>query len=129
MGSHLYISIDVKHPGDCGWGELFEGKSMPLARSPIADSFGDCVDRGPDDIRQGYLSGVEIRQRAEHPDCPWHLSEPYWVREMSGEEFCGIVVGRRGDGLMCGPELWAFGIMVTLLLAQGLAVRVWCWHS
>src|SRR5512146_722183 len=119
MGSHLYISIDVKHSGDRGWGELFEGKSTPLARSPIADAFGDS-DAWCSEQPRGHLGPKQIRARAEHPECPWRHSEPYWVREISGEEFCAIVMRRRGDGLMCGPELWSFAITVTSLLAQGV---------
>lgn len=73
----------------------------------------------------------------EHPECPWRLDEPYWVRLLDGQEFVDIVRERRwktlqdGDyaDLECGPELRGFATMVAALLAEGVRVRVWCWHS
>jgi hypothetical protein len=134
MGSDLYISIDVQHD-DKGrdpevWSELWEGPSTALARGIVVDAFKS-------DSRSGYLSGDELRRMREHPDCPWRLDEPYWVRKLDGQEFVDIVRERRwktlqdGDyaDLECGPELRGFAAMVAALLADGVRVRVWCWHS
>lgn len=139
MGSDLYISIDVRHD-DVGhrdpkvWSTLWEGPSDALARGIVVDAFGDCADRETDP-RTGYLSGKEIRAR--HEDCPWRLDDPYWVRAVSGQEFCDIIRERRWKTLQdgdfadidCGPELKAFGALVADLLSNGVEVCVWCWHS
>ena len=141
MGSDLYISINVQHD-DGGhrdpkvWSSLWEGPSDGLARGVIVDAFGDCDDRECDP-RPGYLSGAEVQRMQEHPECPWRLDEPYWVRLLDGQEFVAIVQERRWQSLQdgdfsdleCGPELRGFAAMMAELLAEGVRVRVWCWHS
>lgn len=141
MGSDLYISIDVQHDGGGHrdpkvWSALWEGPSTDLARGSVVDAFRDFADR-ESDPRSGYLSGDEIRRMQEHPECPWRLDEPYWVRCLDGQEFVDIVRERRWKTLQdgdfadkqCGPELRGFAAMVAALLADGVHVRVWCWHS
>ena len=136
MGSDLYVSVEVRNSVGT-WSSLFEGPSCALARGIIVDAFGGARSDGEYQGRTGYLIGNEVRIRAEHPECPWRLYEPYWVRSVDGREFCAIVRERRwrtlqdGDyaDLECGPELRAYASMIESLLADGQDVRVWCWHS
>lgn len=149
MGSDLYVSIEVRHPNTPHrdpktWSELWEGPSQGLARGIVVEAFG----HAPDDVTvarknvwradaDGYLTRAEWVKRAEHPECPWRLDEPYWVRCIPGQEFVAIVHEKRWQKLQdgdfkdteCSPELRCFAVMVDGLMAEGLDVRVWCWHS
>ena len=135
MGSDLYISIDVRPAGRKTWSSLWDGPSTFLARGPVVDAFGTSEHAG--DTARGYLTGAQIKERGEHPECPWRLDEPYWVRLIPGPEFCAIIRERRwaplqdGDWahLQCRPELRGFAALVESLISEGLEVVVWCWHS
>jgi len=136
MGSHLYISIDVRHPNTPGrdskyWGSLFDGPSQALARGSVVDAFGG----EPDLTGDGYLTRDEWMKQAKHPECPWRLDEPYWVRMILGPEFVAIIREKRwqklqdGNDLECRAELRAFAAAVESLLSEGCDVEVYCWHS
>jgi len=142
MGSDLYLNIEVRHPNTPQrnskvWCPLFDGPSTALERGIVVDAFGDPDPEAPVAKAGGYLTFAEWTQLAEHPECPWRLDEPYWVRCIPGEEFCAIVVEKRWQKLQdgdyhdeeCSPELRAFAVLVKNMLVEGLDVRVWCWHS
>lgn len=148
MGSALYISVDVRHVNDPRinpkhWAEMFEGPSKALERGTIVDAFGDCDPDAPIAKASGYLSHDEWKKMAEHPECPWRLDEPYWIRRVDGPEFVAIVREKRWQKLEdadfrinspdpvreCSAELRAYAAMVESLLADGCEVHVWCWHS
>jgi hypothetical protein len=142
MGSNLYLSIDVRvttdpHRNPNYWGSLFDGPSDGLDRGIVVDAFGDGDPETPIAKAPGYLTRAEWMKRAEHPECPWRLDEPYWVREIGGPEFVAIVREKRWQKLQdgdyhdteCSHELRAFAACVESLLADGCDVRVWCWHS
>ena len=141
MGSDMYISIEVRHDGPgrdpSVWSRMWQGPSGPIARGIVVKAFGDCPDGGVD-TRTGYLSRDEVLAQQETMfRCPWRFDEPYWVRLVHGDEFCDIVRERRWKSLQggdyadmeCGPELRGFAAMVAALMADGVEVRVWCWHS
>jgi len=141
MGSDLYISIDVRHTRGLDpnpWGTLFDGPSKALDRGIVVDAFGDCDAGSPvGPSASGHLSHTEWAEMSEHEECPWRLDEPYWVRKINGEEFVAIIKEKRWQKLQdgdfhdreCSPELRGFAALVASLLADGLDVRVWCWHS
>jgi hypothetical protein len=137
MGSDLYINIEVRHPRTPHWAPLFDGPSRALDRGIVVDAFGNSDPETPVGQKDGYLNHVEWTQRAEHPECPWRLDDPYWVRCVPGQEFVDIVRERRwqllqnGDyhDVECSEELRGFAVMVDNLMTNGLDVRVWCWHS
>jgi hypothetical protein len=136
MGSDLYISIETAHHPDAPddeWSHLWEGPSAALARGDVAAAFGSCADRETDP-RTGYLTSEEIVAMRESPfwTCPWLNDEPYWVRLVSGQDFCDIVHEQhwktlRGQGAL--RELQAFVALITSLRSNALNVRVWCWES
>lgn len=136
MGSDLYVNVERRRLGN-RFGSLFEGPSTELASGIIVHAFGDCDQESPSGKLSGYLTPAEFKKMQEHDECPWRLDEPYWVRKISGQEFCDIIRERRwktlqdGDfaDLQCGPELRSFAAMVRSLLDDGLEVNVWCWHS
>jgi hypothetical protein len=142
MGSDLDISIEVRHPNTPHrdpkhWSALFGGPSKALDRGIVVDAFGDSDPETLVGQKDGYLNHVEWTQRAEHPECPWRLDEPYWVRCIPGQEFVDIVVQKHWQKLQdgdykdkeCSAELRAFATIVKHMLVEGLDVRVWCWHS
>jgi len=136
MGSDPYVSVECRRHGN-HFGDLFEGPSTCLARGIVVDAFGDCDPESPIAQFPGYLTHAEWTKMQSHEECPWRLDEPYWVRKVTGAEFVGIVRERRWRTLQdgdfadteCDPELRAFAAMVESLLADGLDVNVWCWHS
>jgi hypothetical protein len=145
MGSDLYVSVERRYGEH--WCSLWDGPSSALERGIVVDAFGEPYDEntgrrvGSDVVsdrkKAGYLTGAEWRERAEHPECPWHLDEPYWVRCIPGDVFCYIVREKLWQKLQdgdfhdteCSPELRSIAAMVSSLLSEGLGVRVWCWHS
>lgn len=137
MGSDLYCNVECRDRSGFGFHQLFDGPSTFLARGIIVDAFGDCNETSASGKLDGYLTSAEWRKMQEHEECPWRLDEPYWVRKLSGQEFCDIIRERRwktlqdGDyyDLECGPELRSFAAMVKSLLADGMEVNIWCWHS
>jgi hypothetical protein len=137
MGSDLYISIEVccrntpdRNPNY--WSELFEGPSRALDRGYICEAF-----------RQAGIEHHPTRDESEHPECPWRLDEPYWIRQLTGAEFVAVVREKRWQTIKededslyfadptaeCSPELRGFAALVESLLAEGCDVRVWCWES
>jgi hypothetical protein len=125
MGSDLYVSIEVQFAGDARWRRLWRGTSCPLARGLSIVAFSDCKDA------HSPKEAEEQRRAKQEEDCPWHDYEPYWVRLMDGREFCAIIREQRWQALYGGraPELRAYATIVEALLAEGTAVRVWCWES
>lgn len=141
MGSHLYLNIEVRHSNDPrynqkNWSAIFDGPSRYLDKGVIVDAFGNSPDE-PVGQLSGYLDASEWREMAEHPECPWRLDDPYWVRRIEGSEFVAIVREKRwqklqdGDfhDLECTAELRAFAALVESLLNDKCDVEVYCWHS
>jgi len=137
MGSNLYISIDRKFPNG-NWSELFDGPSRALDRGIVVDAFGDCIRNvWEDPDPREYIDPAEWREMAKHPECPWRLDEPYWVRLIEGAEFVAIVREKRWQKLQdgdfsdreCTPDLRAFAALVESLLKEGIPVRVYAWCS
>jgi hypothetical protein len=138
MGSDLYISIDRQYPNG-HWSPLFDGPSRALARGPVVDAFGGAPreewEDGDPDLRD-YVDPAKWREMAKHPECPWRLDEPYWVRCIEGAEFVAIVREKRWQKLQdgdfadceCSLDLRAFAALVEALLKE-VPVRVWAWHS
>jgi hypothetical protein len=101
----------------------------------VVDAFGSLTDEVAS--KPGYLSTAKFKEMQKHPECPWHLDEPYWVRMIPGEEFVDIVNMKRWQQLQdgdfadteCSPELCAVAALVARLLSADVRVRVWCWHS
>ena len=139
MGSNLYISIDRQNQGGNGyWSALFDGPSRALDRGIVVDAFGDGPREDWDDADpREYVDPAKWREMAKHPECPWRLDEPYWVRCIEGAEFVAIVREKRWQKLQdgdfadreCSPDLRAFTALVESLLNEGTPVRVWAWHS
>lgn len=140
MGSDLYISIDTKDAGseDRYWRRIFEGPSTFLARNIVVDAFGGGGEStGPDAESLGYLPHAQWDRVHGYPGAPWKDDEPYWIRQLSGQEFVTIVRDKRWQKLQngdfhdkeCSPELRAYASFVEALQTEGLDVRVWCWHS
>jgi len=138
MGSDLYISIERQYPNG-NWFALFDGPSKALDRGIVVDAFGDGPREEWDDREKDereYVDPAKWREMAKHPECPWHLDEPYWVRCIEGAEFVAIVREKRWQKLQdgdfayreCSPDLRAFAALVDALL-QEVPVRVWAWHS
>jgi hypothetical protein len=139
MGSDLYISIERQYPNGY-WSALFDGPSEALARGIVVDAFGECPRESWDDADpdpREYVDPAKWREMAKHPECPWRLDEPYWVRCIEGAEFVAIVREKRwqklqdGDfaDLECSRDLCAFAALVESLLKESIPVRVWAWHS
>lgn len=125
MGSDLYLNVETRSGpsrSEEHWGALFDGPSCALARGTVVDAFGTSDQLGG--TAAGYLTHDEWAKMAEHPECPWRLDEPYWVRCIEGVEFVAIV--RENE---CSADLRAFAALVESLLNDGLQVRVWCWNS
>lgn len=140
MGSDLYISIDVRGPktptwDPKHWSEMSEGPSCALARGIVSDVFKDVGE-----------AVVPPGLNERHPECPWRLDEPYWIRKVDGQVFCDVVREKRwqtqgttdedGDPRYDArpekepePKLRAYAALVASLLADGCEVRVWCWES
>ncbi len=128
MGSDLYIAIDTKQPDNETpyWRRLWEGPSTYLARGIVVDAFR---------VGEDNAEWPQPPWGDEEP--PWSEDEPYWVRLLDGALFCDIIRERRWKTLQDGdfadvqadPVLRAFGGLVAALLAEGMHVRVWCWHS
>lgn len=136
MGSNLYISIDTQFPNG-HWAALFDGPSRALDRHIIIiRAFGN-ADPEDGEPTTDYLPKAEWQEMAKHPECPWQLDEPYWVRCISGQEFVDIIQEKRWQTLQdgdfrdeeCSPYLRAFAALVGSLLNQGIPVRVYCWDS
>ena len=141
MGSDLYISIDRQYPNG-HWSHIFDGPSSAIARGSIVNAFGEEpreqweIEEVGEDHRT-YIPHERWRAMQEHPECPWRLDEPYWVRLIDGKEFVDIVREKRwqklqdGDyaDLECSPELRAYAALVESFLSEGVPVQVWAWHS
>lgn len=138
MGSDLYISIETQNPGNDHWRRMWEGPSTFLARGIVVDAFGDADPDAPTGANRvtGYVN-LDEAYKALRRTAPWRDDEPYWVRFLDGQEFVSIVREKRWQKLQdgdfhdteCDPELRAFAVFVESLMAEGLRVRVWCWHS
>jgi hypothetical protein len=141
MGSDLYISIERQWPNG-HWSHLFEGPSDGLDRGIVVNAFGEGprekweIQEIGEDPRT-YVPPERWLAMRDHPECPWHLDEPYWVRLIDGKEFVDIIREKRwqklqdGDfgDLECSPELRAYAALVESLLSEGVPVQVWAWHS
>lgn len=136
MGSDLYASVERQHPNGY-WSAVMQYRTCALARGIVVDAFGDCDPDAPMSRAGGYLTRAEWVDMQDHQECPWLLDEPYWVRLVPGEEFVAIVREKRWQRLQdgyyhdeeCSPDLRAVAAMVDSFLAEGVPVRVWCWHS
>lgn len=131
MGSDLYLNVEYQNENG-SWSSMFDGPSRPIDRGIVIYAFGDSDLEGP-----GYLTRGQWKVIAEHPECPWHLDNPYWVRWLEGQEFVSIVQEKRWQKLQdgdfadreCSPALRAYSALVQSLINEGLKVRVWCWES
>jgi hypothetical protein len=144
MGSYLYISIERQWPNG-HWSYIFEGPSTALQRDiVVVAAFGDGPrEEWEDKDPRTYVPPERWREMQNHPECPWRLHEPYWVRLIDGKEFIDIVrekiwqklpygyfgISNADPNLECSPQLRAYAALVESLLNEGVPVQVWAWHS
>jgi hypothetical protein len=136
MGSDLYIAINRQFPNGY-WEEIFTGPSAPLERGIVINAFGSANPTDGEPTTDYVPKATWEKGVAKHPECPWRLDEPYWVRKITGQEFVAIVREKRWQKLQdgdfadheCGPLLRAYAALVESLLAENVAVVVFCWDS
>lgn len=130
MGSDLYACVEYQ-ASSTWWPITYQ--TADLARGPIVYFFGDCDSDSQVGQASGYLSHTEWIKMQDHEECPWRLSEPYWVRLITGEEFARIVRDepwkKEWPMLDAGPHLRAVAAMVESYIKDNVGVRVWCWQS
>ncbi len=130
MGSDLYLAIDNQYANG-HWSAVIDTHASAVDRGIVVDAFGD-TDKETDVGRlPGYMTHDEWLEMQKHPECPWRLDEPYWVRLLDGAEFVAIVREKRWqklqDGDFADRELLAAPARVG---GDGaVPVRVWLWHS